>query len=96
MALSKAIGAAVAAYDPAMFLVLLAGPGADAAEAAGARVAREAFIDLDYDADGGLIIERIARQRDPAVVAQRAVRVIKECKLATVDGRDTKVAVTTL
>jgi UPF0271 protein len=96
MALSKAIGAAVAAYDPAMFLVLLAGPGADAAEAAGARVAREAFIDLDYDADGGLIIERIARQRDPAVVAQRAVRVVKEGKLATVDGRDMKVAVTTL
>jgi 5-oxoprolinase (ATP-hydrolysing) subunit A len=95
MALSKAIGAAIAAYDPAMFLVLLAGPGADAAEAAGARVAREAFIDLDYD-DGGLIIERIAKQRDPAVVAQRAVRVVKEGKLARLDGRDMDVAVSTL
>jgi UPF0271 protein len=96
MALSKAIGAAVVAYDPAMVLVLLAGPGADAAEGAGARVAREAFIDLDYDAGGGLIIERIAKQRDPAVVAQRAVRVVKEGKLATIDGRDMDVAVSTL
>jgi UPF0271 protein len=96
MALSKAIGAAIAAYDPAMFLVLLAGPGADAAEAAGARVAREAFIDLDYDADGGLIIERIAKPRDPAAVAQRAVRVVKEGKLAMIDGRDMDVSVSTL
>lgn len=95
MALSKAIGAAIASYDPAMFLVLLAGPGADAAEAAGARVAREAFIDLDYD-DGGLIIERIAKPRDPAVVAQRAVRVVKEGKLAKLDGRDMDVSVSTL
>ena len=95
MALSKAIGAAVASYDSAMFLVLLAGPGADAAEAAGARVAREAFIDLDYD-DGGLIIERVPTPRDPAVVAQRAVRVVKEGKLARLDGRDMDVTVSTL
>lgn len=96
MALSRAIGVAIATYDPAMFLVLLAGPGADAAEAAGARVAREAFIDLDYDAEGGLIIERIAKPRDPALVAQRAVRVVKEGKLAKIDGSDMDVAVSTL
>lgn len=96
MALSKAIGAAIAAYDPAMFLVLLAGPGADAAEAAGARVAREAFIDLDYDAVGGLIIERIAKPRDPALVAQRAVRAVREGKLTKIDGSDMNVAVSTL
>ncbi len=95
MTLSKAIGAAVVAYDPSLFLVLLAGPGADAAESAGARVAREAFIDLDYD-DGGLIIERVPRPRDPAVVAQRAVRVVKEGKLSKLDGRDMDVAVSTL
>src|SRR3569833_3265633 len=70
MNLSKAIGAAIAAYDPKLFLVLLAGPGADAAEAAGARVAREAFIDLDYDADGGLIIERVDKPREQSQVAE--------------------------
>jgi UPF0271 protein len=96
MALSKTIGAAIAAYDPALFLVLLAGPGADAAEAAGARVAREAFIDLDYDATGGLIIERIAKPRDPALVAQRAVRVVKDGKIARIDGSDMAVGVSTL
>ena len=95
IALSKSLGAAIAAYDPKMFLVLLAGPGADAAEAAGARVAREAFIDLDYD-DGGLIIERIAKLRDPKAVAERAVRVVREGKLAKIDGRDMDVSVSTL
>ena len=96
MNLSKAIGAAIAAYDPKLFLVLLAGPGADAAEAAGARVAREAFIDLDYDADGGLIIERIARPREPSLVAARALRVVREGKLTKIDGADMNVAVSTL
>jgi UPF0271 protein len=96
MALSKAIGAAIASYDPSLFLVLLAGPGADSAQAAGARVAREAFIDLDYDAEGGLIIERIAKPRDPATVAQRAVRVVKEGKLAKIDGSDMDVSISTL
>lgn len=96
MAMSKAIGAAVAAYDPNLFLVLLAGPGADAAEQAGARVAREAFVDLDYDADGGLIIERVAAPRDPSLVAQRALRVVREGKLATIDGRDMNLSVSTL
>ncbi|MDI1346781.1 MAG: LamB/YcsF family protein [Pseudolabrys sp.] len=96
MALSRAIGAAIAAYDPAMFLVLLAGPGADAAEAAGARVAREAFIDLDYDAEGKLIIERVAKPRDPTVVAQRAVRAVRDGKLTKIDGSDMGVAVSTL
>jgi len=95
MALSKALGAAIAAYDPQMFLVLLAGPGADAAEAAGARVAREAFIDLDYD-DGGLIIERVAPLRDPSLVAQRALRIVREGKLTAIDGRDIDVSVSTL
>ena len=95
MTLSKALGAAIAAYDPQMLLVLLAGPGADAAEAAGARVAREAFIDLDYD-DGGLIIERVAKLRDPKTVAERAIRVVREGKLAKIDGRDMDVSISTL
>jgi UPF0271 protein len=96
MPLSKAIGAAIASYDPSLFLMLLAGPGADAAEAAGAKVAREAFIDLDYDADGGLIIERVAKLRDPKAVAQRAIRVVREGKLAKIDGSDMDVSVSTL
>lgn len=87
-ALSAAVGASICRLDPKLFLVLLAGPGADAAETAGARVVREAFVDLDYDADGGLIIERIATPREPADVARRALRLIREGRLRTTSSTD--------
>jgi 5-oxoprolinase (ATP-hydrolysing) subunit A len=95
-ALSAAVGAAIARLDPGLFLVLLAGSGADAAEAAGARVVREAFIDLDYDTDGGLIVERNATPRDPEMVAARAVRVVREGKLSTLGGTDLTIKASTL
>jgi UPF0271 protein len=96
LALSEAVGRAVAAYDPALILILLAGPGADAAEAAGARVAREAFIDLDYASDGGLIIERVAQLRDPKLVAERAIRVARDGTLTATDGSKIHVKVDTV
>lgn len=94
--LSAAVGQAITKLDPNLLLVLLAGEGADAAEAAGARVVREAFIDLDYDAEGGLIIERIATPRDPKVVADRAVRFVREGRLTTVAGNDIAINARTL
>lgn len=95
-ALSAAVGASVCKLNPDLFLVLLAGPGADAAEAAGARVVREAFVDLDYDAQGGLIVERVATPRDPDVVARRAVRLVRERRLSTIAGTDIAVDVKTI
>lgn len=95
-ALSAAVGAAIAKLDARLFVVLLAGAGADAAEAAGARVVREAFVDLDYDADGGLVIERIATPRDPDDVAARAVRLVREKRLRTRAGTDIAVDARTI
>lgn len=94
--LSAAVGAAIAKLDPSLFVVLLAGAGADAAETAGARVVREAFVDLDYDANGGLIIERIATPRDPNEVAVRAVRLVREKRLKTRAGTDIAVDARTI
>ncbi|MFM9578089.1 LamB/YcsF family protein, partial [Streptomyces turgidiscabies] len=68
----------------------------DAAEAAGARVVREAFVDLDYDADGGLVIERIATPRNPDDVAARAVRLVREKRLRTRAGTDIAVDARTI
>ncbi len=94
--LSATVGKSISQFDPKLFLVLLAGAGSDAAEAAGARVVREAFIDLDYDAEGGLIIERIATPRNPEMVAARAVRLVTEGKLTTVAGNDIEIKASTL
>jgi 5-oxoprolinase (ATP-hydrolysing) subunit A len=46
---------------------------ADAAAAAGIRFVPEGYVDLDYDADGKLILERVKQSRDPAETARRAL-----------------------
>jgi 5-oxoprolinase (ATP-hydrolysing) subunit A len=46
---------------------------ADAAAAAGIRFVPEGYVDLDYDAQGKLILERVKQARDPAETARRAV-----------------------
>ena len=95
-ALSAAVGRAISQLNSKLFVILLAGPGADAAETAGARVVREAFIDLDYDTDGGLIIERVAVPRNPEKVATRALRLVREGKLSTLGGNDIEIKASTL
>jgi 5-oxoprolinase (ATP-hydrolysing) subunit A len=51
---------------------------ADAAAAAGIRLVPEGYVDLDYDADGKLILERVKLARDPAETARRAVAFARE------------------
>jgi UPF0271 protein len=46
---------------------------ADAAAGAGTRFVPEGYVDLDYDADGKLILERVKQPRDPAETARRAL-----------------------
>jgi UPF0271 protein len=46
----------------------------------------EAFPDLDYNPDGTLIIERVKTARDPAQVAERAVRLVRERVVEATDG----------
>lgn len=46
---------------------------AAAAEAAEIRFVPEGYVDLDYDADGKLILERVKQARDPAETGRRAV-----------------------
>jgi UPF0271 protein len=73
--IAEAIARCVIAVDDSLILILSAGAAADAAQRAGARIAREAFVDLDYDEDGRLLLEPIKQARDPDVVSERAVAV---------------------
>jgi UPF0271 protein len=45
-------------------------------------------IDLDFQQDGRSIIERKKKPRDPRDVARKALKLVKERKLETVDGVD--------
>lgn len=63
---AQAIAEAVAAFDPELILVVLASSALEqAGRAAGLRVAREAFADRVYEADGTL---RARRHSDPMIL----------------------------
>jgi 5-oxoprolinase (ATP-hydrolysing) subunit A len=59
------------------------------------RLVTEAFVDLDYHADGELIIEAVKSARDPDEVAGRALRLVREGKLTKTEGGDLEVDVST-
>ena len=84
-----AIAKAVRAVNPRLILFALAGSClARAGLAAGLRVAREAFADRRYRADGTLVprSEAGALIEDPAQAAAQALRLFKEHKLTAIDG----------
>jgi 5-oxoprolinase (ATP-hydrolysing) subunit A len=89
--LAGAVAAAMAEVKPDMLLLLLRDEVEPAVSEHGIRLVREAFLDLDYDADGGLIIERVKGPRDPEQVAERALRLVREHRIEKLDGSDLEV-----
>jgi len=83
---ADAVADAVAAADPDVVVVLLAGPTAERVAARGVRVAREAFADLDYDEEGHVIIEPEPPAKDPQSCADKAAGILRGT-LTTVGGR---------
>ncbi|MFD4421819.1 LamB/YcsF family protein [Agromyces sp. NPDC058484] len=88
-AAAHAYAEAVAAYDPGLPIL---GPPASAieraADAAGLRFAREAFVDRAYAPDGSLLArgEPGAVIGDPAAAAERALELAETGGIAAVDG----------
>ena len=68
--LARALCETVAVLGLALLMPPELGP---AAEAAGIRFVPEGYVDLDYDADGKLVLERVKQPRDPAETARRAL-----------------------
>ena len=95
-----AIARAVKRYNPALVLVVSAtSPLAiEAGEAEGLRVAREAFADRNYNPDGTLRSRREpdALLKDPALAAERAVRMARDGIIVAYDGTEVPVRADTL
>jgi UPF0271 protein len=88
-ALADAIARAVAAFDRSLILFGL--PKSEllrAGEAAGLRVAAEAFADRAYEPDGSLASRRQPGSviHDAEIVVARAVRMVKQHEVVAVDG----------
>ena len=99
---ARAVAAAVAAFDPALPLVVLGGPGgrvmAREAEAAGLKTVAEAFPDRAYLADGALAPRGMTGSvlDDPEHVAERAVAMATGKALEALDGGTVTVQADTL
>jgi UPF0271 protein len=64
-----------------------------AAARAGVPFVPEGYVDLDYDANGRLVLERVKQLRDPDEMGEKAVRLVRDRKVLTVDGDDLELQV---
>jgi 5-oxoprolinase (ATP-hydrolysing) subunit A len=90
--LAAAVCEAVASVGPDVILLMPPELG-KAAAAAGIPFVPEGYVDLDYDRDGQLVIERIKQLRDPEEMGEKTVRLVREGKVRTLDGGDLELRV---
>lgn len=85
---AEAVAAAVASFDPDVIVVAQEGAMADAARALGLRVGVVAIIDRGYLPDGTLVRRGQPGDliHDLGTLVKRAVRVVNEQQIDTVDG----------
>lgn len=84
---AAAVDATAALGDDVIFL--LAGANAEAACArAGIRFVPEGYVDLDYDGEGRLVLERVKQVRDPEEMGRRAARLATTQQVTTTAGTD--------
>lgn len=69
-----------------LILLLTGERVAQAAQRAGVPFVMEGYVDLDYDVDGNLILERPKTARDPNEVAERAVLLARDGKVPVRGG----------
>jgi UPF0271 protein len=90
--LAHAAAKAIAQLGPDVIL-LMPPVVAPAAKAAGVPFVAEGYVDLDYDRDGKLVIERVKQLRDPSEMGKRALRLAQESTAPTIDGGELELQV---
>jgi len=97
--LADAIARAIKAFDPSLIMFgLPASPLIDAGLAAGLRVAAEGFADRAYEPDGSLTPRSRpgAVIHEPALVVDRAVRMVRDGVVLTAAGKEIPLQVDTI
>jgi 5-oxoprolinase (ATP-hydrolysing) subunit A len=98
-ALAHAVCDAVRVVDPSLVVMCLAGsPMADQARRFGLACAEEAFADRAYTSAGTLVPRGTpgAVIQDPNEVAARALRIVREQRVTSIDGRTVSLQAQTL
>jgi 5-oxoprolinase (ATP-hydrolysing) subunit A len=89
---ADAVAEAVARLGPDVILLMPPEVGAAAARA-GVPFVPEGYVDLDYDSGGKLVLERVKQLRDPEETAARAVRLVQDGSVVTIDGGELELRV---
>jgi 5-oxoprolinase (ATP-hydrolysing) subunit A len=100
--IARAVAQAVAAFDPSLLLVTLAGGKAELmariGREEGVKMVFEAFPDRAYTSEGTLVSRRMPGSviHDPGEVSERAVMMVKEGRVIAIDGSSLPLEVDTL
>lgn len=89
--IADAVCKAIYEVDPSIYLLAPAGCEMDfAAQRNGLKIAREVFADRAYQEDGTLVPRSLpgAVLHDPDEILARVLRMVKEGKVTTIDGKD--------
>jgi 5-oxoprolinase (ATP-hydrolysing) subunit A len=82
---AQGVADAVAELGPDVILLMPPEIGPAAAKA-GVPFVPEGYVDLDYDSSGKLVLERVKQLRDPQAMGERALRLVRDHRVPTVDG----------
>lgn len=85
-ATARGIVNAIKAVSPSLLLIMSGDIIAAECAAAGIEMIHEGYIDLDYNADGSLFLDRKRAARDPGTVAQNAHSLVERRGRAATDG----------
>ncbi len=92
--LARAILSGIKEYDPELIFPGMPGLASyEVAKELGIRVASIVPIDLDFRKDGSTIIERKKKPRIPHEIAEKALKLVKDGRLETIDGIDKELKV---
>lgn len=88
---------AVSEYNPELYILIGSGTALwEKGIKAGLRMAAEVLVDLNYDAKGNWIIEREKKAWAPQEVADRAISVVRDGKIPTIEGKLIRVRADTI
>jgi UPF0271 protein len=94
--LAEAVARAQSALGAGTLLYAFDLGTADAVARHGVTLVQEAFVDLWYDGEGHLLLERAKLACDPELAARRAIRLVREQRLETKDGNEIEIAPRTI
>ena len=102
MGIWDVVAEAIAAVDPRLILFVMAGPWrkdlATACAKHGIRIAFEFFGDRAYNPDGSLVSRKLpgAVIHDHKQVAEKVIKMVKEGKVACIDGTEIEISAETI